>query len=178
MDEDQAVKMNIIRGILVGVGGTIRSILLPLFIFTQVLLSTGLVAGMLAGMMGGGGEGPSDPLISTTGDIAAIVTYILWFGVLSVAFKAAKAFSPKRSGSWRREVLSLAGTALRIPGLYILILTGCNIYALSLMGMVTLTIDLTAYIVALMGFVLIRMIPDAIALIESFVVAWRMKKED
>ncbi len=175
--EKKAIKQNLTRGVLVGLGGSIRSIVIPYLIFSQVLSPDGFLSSMLADMLGGEGGGDAQ-LFGTPGNIDAMLFYIIWLGIVSVSIKWAKAYSPKRSGSIRRGVLALMGTAIRIPGLFILIQTGCSVLFLNMVGMVELTIDLTPYIIVLMGFVVFRLIPQAYELLESFVIHWKMNKED
>lgn len=179
LDEANAKSLNIKRAILVAIGATIRSILLPYYIILFFFTPDGLIASMIIGMMSnmGGGEGggessgePAGQLISLKGNVEGLLFYIIWIGVISIAIKVSKAYSPKRSGSWRRGVLSVAETAIRIPGLYVVILTGCSVLVLSMAGMMYMEIDLTLYVVVLMGFVVIRLIPELYTLIDESVI--------
>ncbi len=178
-EKQKTKKQNIIRGVLVGLGGSVRSIVIPYLLVSQLLAPDGFIQTMIGDMLSGGEEGGEavGQMFGTTGDIQSLLGYIIWLGIISVSIKWAKAYSPKRSGSIRREFLALAGTAIRIPGLYILILTGCSVLFLDLMGMAYMTIDLTLYIIVLMGFIVFRMVPQAYSLLESIVIYIRMDKE-
>ncbi|MHA1730794.1 MAG: hypothetical protein ACTSU5_02575 [Promethearchaeota archaeon] len=147
---------NILRGVGVGAANTAYSILLPYFTI-KYLFSGALLTMMYLG-----------------GNVDDALFWIVSLGIVTVSLKVARGYSPKRSGSVRREALGLGLKVIRWFVLVAVIVAGSTVLYFSVeMGegvAPVMSFDFTPYFVVALGFVLFRMIPNAYGLVEAVVV--------